>query len=93
MGIGANLNPVLSAGLFVPREGDPNPQPPGAAPTVGDSIVALREIQNHLNQSLVEANAYSVKLLNQDNAGLDELEEVRALYGFPSDKLESDHVD
>lgn len=60
----------------MPREGDPNPQLPGASSSVGDAIISLREIQNHLNQSLVEVNSYSVKLLNQDNTGMDELEEV-----------------
>lgn len=43
---------------------------------MGDAIVALREIQHHLAQSLAEVNSYHVKLLNQDSTGMDELEEV-----------------
>ena len=64
--------------LAVPREGDYAHQPPGPVPTVGDAVVALREVQSHLNQSLLEVDSYSIKLLNQDSTGMDELEEVRA---------------
>jgi hypothetical protein len=64
--------------LAVPREGDYAHQPPGPVPTVGDAVVALREVQSHLNQSLLEVDSYSIKLLNQDSTGMDELEEVRS---------------
>jgi hypothetical protein len=73
---GAHLNPLLSPVLAVPREGDYTHQPPGPVPTVGDAVVALREVQSHLNQSLLEVDSYSIKLLNQDSTGMDELEEV-----------------
>jgi hypothetical protein len=49
---------------------------PGSMPTVGDAIVAIRDLQTHLNQSLIEINSYSVKILNQDITDMDELEEV-----------------
>jgi hypothetical protein len=62
----------------VPREGEYTNQPPGPVPTVGDAVVALREVQGHLSQSLLEVDAYSIKLLNQDSTGMDELEEVCA---------------
>ncbi|KAG8847887.1 hypothetical protein FRB91_011356, partial [Serendipita sp. 411] len=83
----ATMYPLLLPGLLVPREGDANPQP-GPVPTVGDAVVALREVMSHLNRSLVEVNSYSAKLLNQDSSGMDELEEV-ALASLDSvDRLE-----
>jgi hypothetical protein len=47
------------------------------APSVADAIVAMREVIGHVSQSLAEVSSYSLKLLNQDTTGLDELEEVR----------------
>jgi len=81
---GAQLNPLLGPALAVPREGEYSNQPPGPIPTVGDAVVALREIQSHLNQSLVEVDSYSIKLLNQDSTGMDELEEVRTSFSLVS---------
>lgn len=80
--IEGHLNPLLSPALSVPREGDPVHQPPGPVPSVGDAIVALREVHSHLNQSLLEVDSYSIKLLNQDSSGMDELEEVCVVFAF-----------
>lgn len=43
---------------------------------MADAIIALREVIGHVTQSLAEVSSYSLKLLNQDATGLDELEEV-----------------
>lgn len=85
---GSHLNPLLSPTLAVPREGDQAHQVPGPVPTVGDAVVALREVHSHLSQSLVEVDSYSIKLLNQDSTGMDELEEMAIASMEGVDRLE-----
>ncbi|CAG7851075.1 SubName: Full=Uncharacterized protein {ECO:0000313/EMBL:CCA72196.1} [Serendipita indica DSM 11827] len=89
---GPTLYPQLSTSLFVPRDGDVNPQQAGPVPSVGDAIVALREVYSYLNRSLLEVNSYSVKLLNQDSSGMDELEEARAYTGIALASLEGSEL-